>query len=265
VADPNTGVAVYDTYDQGGWLEVGGTSASAPIIASVFALAGPPAAGTYPASYLYQRASSLFDVTSGTDGSCGGSYLCTAKTGYDGPTGLGTPDGTTAFGPGSSAGSGCTARQLLGNPGFEAGVLAPWTSTPGVLTRSSAAVRAHAGSWLAWLDGYGGPHTDRLAQTVTIPAGCQNASFSFWLKITSNDPAGKASDTFRVQVLVPGGAVLATLATYSNQNRSTGYVQHTFSLNPYIGRAITLKFTGTETLTGHDTSFFEDDNALRVS
>ena len=97
VADPNTGVAVYDTYDQGGWLEVGGTSASSPIIASVFALAGPPAADTYPSSYLYQHTSGLFDITSGADGTCSPAYLCTAEAGYDGPTGWGTPDGTAAF------------------------------------------------------------------------------------------------------------------------------------------------------------------------
>jgi subtilase family serine protease len=97
VADPNTGVATYDTYSQGGWLEVGGTSASSPIIASVFALAGTPAAGTYPSSYIYQHTSSLFDVTSGSLGSCSPAYLCTAEVGYDGPTGWGTPDGTAAF------------------------------------------------------------------------------------------------------------------------------------------------------------------------
>jgi subtilase family serine protease len=97
VADPNTGVAVYDTYDQGGWLEVGGTSASSPIIASVYALAGTPASGTYPSSYPYARTGSLFDVTSGADGSCTPAYLCTAQAGYDGPTGWGTPDGVSAF------------------------------------------------------------------------------------------------------------------------------------------------------------------------
>jgi subtilase family serine protease len=96
-ADPATGVAIYDTYDQSGWLEVGGTSVASPIIASVFALAGTPAAGTYPSSYPYAHAGSLFDVTSGANGSCSPAYLCTGETGYDGPTGLGTPDGVTAF------------------------------------------------------------------------------------------------------------------------------------------------------------------------
>ncbi len=98
VANPSTGVSVYDTYGGvGGWLRFGGTSVSAPIIASVYALAGN-ASSINAASSLYSApAGSLFDVTSGSNGSCGGSYLCTGTTGYDGPTGLGTPNGLTAF------------------------------------------------------------------------------------------------------------------------------------------------------------------------
>ena len=78
VADPNTGVAVYDSYSyQGysGWLIFGGTSVAAPIAASVYALAGNTATLTY-GSYPYSHSSSLFDITSGSNGSCGGSYLC---------------------------------------------------------------------------------------------------------------------------------------------------------------------------------------------
>jgi subtilase family serine protease len=97
VADPATGVAVYDTYQASGWDVYGGTSASSPIIASVYALAGTPSSGSNPASFPYAHTSSLNDVTSGSNGSCGGSYLCTAGSGYDGPTGLGTPNGTDAF------------------------------------------------------------------------------------------------------------------------------------------------------------------------
>jgi subtilase family serine protease len=96
-ANPNTGVAIYDTYDQSGWLQVGGTSVSSPIIASVFALAGTPAAGTWPTSYIYAHTSALYDVTSGNNGSCSPAYLCTGEVGYDGPTGWGTPNGLTAF------------------------------------------------------------------------------------------------------------------------------------------------------------------------
>jgi subtilase family serine protease len=97
VADPDTGVAIYDTYSQGGWLEVGGTSVASPIIASVFALAGTPAAGTYPASYIYSHTTDLYDVTTGANGTCTKSIWCTAGPGYDGPTGWGTPNGTGAF------------------------------------------------------------------------------------------------------------------------------------------------------------------------
>jgi subtilase family serine protease len=95
VADPNTGVAVYDGYHKSGWLVFGGTSVASPIVASVYALAGNTASianGSYP----YGQTTALFDIMSGSNGSCG-SYLCTAGTGYDGPTGLGTPHGTAAF------------------------------------------------------------------------------------------------------------------------------------------------------------------------
>lgn len=97
VADPNTGVAVYDSFPfQGasGWLVFGGTSVAAPVIAGVDALIGPAAAANY-GSYPYDHPSWFFDVTSGSNGSCGGSYLCTAVPGYDGPTGIGTPNGAT--------------------------------------------------------------------------------------------------------------------------------------------------------------------------
>jgi len=96
VADPATGVAVYDTFHEPGWLVFGGTSVSAPIIASVYARAGNAGSVNY-GSYPYSHTSSLYDVTSGSNGSCGGSYLCTAKPGYDGPTGLSTPNGLGGF------------------------------------------------------------------------------------------------------------------------------------------------------------------------
>jgi hypothetical protein len=75
---------------------VGGTSLSSPLTASVYALAGNESS-TVDGSYPYAHTSSSHDVTSGSNGSCGGSYLCTGVVGYDGPTGNGTPNGTTAF------------------------------------------------------------------------------------------------------------------------------------------------------------------------
>ena len=96
-ADPNTGAAVYDSVryqGQQGWFQIGGTSLAAPLVASVYALAGNGASIT--SSYPYQHTSALNDVTSGSNGSCG-NYLCAAATGYDGPTGLGSPNGTGGF------------------------------------------------------------------------------------------------------------------------------------------------------------------------
>jgi subtilase family serine protease len=95
VADPDTGVAAYDTYQQAGWLVVGGTSASAPLVAGVVALAGH--AATVTAQHLYAEPGAFFDAVGGSNGSCGGDYLCTGVPGYDAPTGLGSPNGTAPF------------------------------------------------------------------------------------------------------------------------------------------------------------------------
>ncbi len=98
VADPNTGAAVYDSVryqGRSGWFQVGGTSLASPIVAAIYALSGNTSG---IASQLpYQHPSMLHDVTAGSNGSCGGSYLCTAKQGFDGPTGLGSPNGLGAF------------------------------------------------------------------------------------------------------------------------------------------------------------------------
>lgn len=100
-ADPNTGVAVYDSLGYNGkkgWFQVGGTSLSTPLIAGVYALSGNIPAATIGASlpYSFGTVANLNDILTGSNGSCG-TYLCTALSGYDGPTGLGTPKGTTAF------------------------------------------------------------------------------------------------------------------------------------------------------------------------
>ncbi|MEU1600829.1 S53 family peptidase [Streptomyces sp. NPDC005708] len=113
VADPATGVAVYQTYQGSGWAVAGGTSAAAPIIAGVYALAGTPRSDDQPASYLYSHTGGLNDVTTGDNGTCAPSLLCTAATGWDGPTGLGTPDGLAAFAPGN--------KITVTDPGDQAG------------------------------------------------------------------------------------------------------------------------------------------------
>src|SRR6202044_1026115 len=350
-ADPDTGLAVYDTTNgNGGWNEVGGTSASSPMLAAMYALAGN--AGSTPADDIYTHTSDFYDVTSGSDGSCSPAYLCTAETGYDGPTGIGTPDGVaglatggtstgntvTVTNPGSQTGtvgtaaslqitatdsasgqtltysatglpaglsinsstglitgtpttaatnsvtvtakdttgatgsasftwtissgtSGCTAAQLLSNPGFETGSISPWTSSAGVLADTGEGVPAQAGSYLAWLDGYGAAHTDTLAQTVTIPATCVSATFTYWVEV--NSTTTNTANKLVLEVLNSSGTVVQTVPVATAANNGSRYVEYSTSLASYIGQKITVKFVGTE-VSGGNTSFFEDSNALNV-
>jgi subtilase family serine protease len=462
VADPATGVAVYDSYGSGGWTVFGGTSVASPIIGAMYALATSPAANAYPNSYPYADPSGLNDVTTGHTASCSPAYLCTGEVGYDGPTGLGTPNGAGAFGPAStgpsdfsvsvnptnlsvadgsnatatvstavtsgssesvslgasnlpsgvtasfspstinsgssstltftasasaapgnysititgtgstgshtatltlsvtpaavndfslsvspasasvSAGSGttatistavtsgsaqsvslsasglpsgasaafspssvtagasstltistssstaagtytvtvtgagssathttsfsltvtaataCTPAQKIANPGFESGATG-WSETAGVIGQNGPYEPAHSGSWDAWLDGYGTTHTDTVSQSITIPAGCSTYTLSFWLHI---DTAERTTTTAYDKLTVTLGPT--TLATYSNLNTSSGYVQHSFNVSGFAGQTVTLMFKGVED-SSLQTSFVVDDTALNVS
>jgi PKD repeat protein len=154
--------------------------------------------------------------------------------------------------------------QLLVNPSFEGS--SGWTLSSGVLCTNStcSGETAHTGTGFAWLDGYGSTHTDTASQSVTITAGSSSATLSFFLHIdTSETTKTTAYDKLNVQVLNSSGTLLATLATYSNLNAAAGYVQKTFSLTPYIGQKITIKFTGTED-SSLQTSFVLDDVTLNV-
>jgi hypothetical protein len=118
VADPNTGVAVYDTYGGSGWAVYGGTSAASPIVAGIYALTGH---GTDALGLPYSKTGAFFDVTSGTNGSCSGSYLCTAGAGFDGPTGVGTPNGAVLVSGGTGGGGGGGGSAGGGGGGGSAG------------------------------------------------------------------------------------------------------------------------------------------------
>jgi hypothetical protein len=167
----------------------------------------------------------------------------------------------------NTATTGCGSQQLIQNGGFATGKISPWTASSGVLTAASSTHPSYPSTdgYLAWIDGYSGKHTDTLSQTVTIPATCTTATLSFWLYIDSTDPTSKAYDTFTTQVLNSSGTVLATLGTLSNQNESSGYVEYSYSMSQFIGQTVTIEFTGVETYTSGDTSFYEDDNALNAS
>ncbi|MFJ3235617.1 M4 family metallopeptidase [Streptomyces sp. NPDC086787] len=191
-------------------------------------------------------------LISGTPTAAGTSNTTVTVTDSTGATGTASFSWTVNTG----GGGGCTAKQLLGNPGFESGNTT-WTATSGVITNSSSQA-AHGGSYKAWLDGYGSTHTDTLTQSVTIPAGCK-ASLTFYLHI---DTAETTSSTQYDKLTVTAGS--KTLATYSNLNKASGYSLKTFDLSSLAGTTATLKFSGTED-SSLQTSFVVDDTALTTS
>ncbi|HEY3733029.1 MAG TPA: glycoside hydrolase family 9 protein [Streptosporangiaceae bacterium] len=239
--------------------------------AETVALTGPgaPSGATVsfsPASVSSGTSSTMTITTAGTTPA--GSYPITVT----GTAASGTHSTTYTLTVTSGQGGGCTAGQLLGDPGFENGAtITPWTesSTLGFnpITKGTTAEPAHSGSWEAWLNGNGTADTDTVAQPVSIPSGCTSYAFSFWLHVDTTENTTTATpDTLTVQVLSSGGSVLATLATYSNLSHNTGYAQHSFDLSGYAGQSVTLKFTGTETdANGGTTNFVFDDTALQVS
>jgi len=147
---------------------------------------------------------------------------------------------------------------LFTNGGLETSV-SPWTASSGVYCTNStcSGETAHGGTGFAWLDGYGSTHTDTLSQSITIPAGKTSATLSFYLHIDTKETGSTAYDKLTVTA-TPSGGTATTLATYSNVNAAAGYVLKTISLNSFIGKTVTIKFTGTED-SSLATSFVLDD------
>ncbi len=157
---------------------------------------------------------------------------------------------------------GAASQQLIVNGGFESGNTV-WSASSGVIT-SDAGQAAHAGSYKAWLNGYGAAHTDTLYQQVTIPASAAGATLAYWLKVvTEETTTTQAYDTLKVQVRNSGGSVLATLATYSNLNAGAAYVQKSLDLSAYKGQTVRVYFEGVEGST-KATSFLIDDVSLNL-
>jgi hypothetical protein len=256
VADPNTGVAVYDSYGYGGWLVVGGTSASSPIIASTFALAGTPASGSYPASSLYANRGSLYDVTSGSNGSCGGSYLCTGVTGYDGPTGLGTPNGTGAFGSSApvtndfsisarptsvsvaQGAAGTSTIRTAVTAGVSGAVGLAVTGAPSGATASLSPTSVSAGG----------------SSTLTINAGTA-APGPYTLTITGTEVSAVHSATISLTVTAAAGIPGAPVLTATTNNRRG--VQLSWTVPANNGSAISAYRLYRSTSQGSETQLVQ--------
>jgi hypothetical protein len=183
-----------------------------------------------------------------------GSHTLTAKA-FD-AAGNSTASSPVTF----SVANGNTPIERITNGGFESGSTG-WTATSGVVT-NDAGEAAHAGTWKAWLDGYGSTHTDSVYQTVSIPSTATSATLSFWLRVDSDETSTTtAYDTLKVQLRNTSNTVLATLATYSNLDKGSSYVQRSFDVSAYKGQAVRVYFEGVE---GSQvvTSFVVDDVSL---
>ncbi|MGW3587098.1 M28 family peptidase [Streptomyces fungicidicus] len=154
----------------------------------------------------------------------------------------------------SGTGTSCDLTGAVTNGGFENGT-SPWTGTTAAIGAHSGRP-AHGGTRFAWLGGNGTTGTESLSQTVTVPAGCTQASLNYWLYIDTSETGSTAYDRFTVK------AGSTTLATLSNANAGSGYVQRSVSLSAYAGQTVTLTFTATEDYS-LQTSFLLDDVTLQ--
>jgi Zn-dependent metalloprotease len=205
--------------------------------------------------------SSFITVTSGSPGSGSGTvqYSVAANTTTSSRTGSITIAGIT-FNV-TQAGTVGTCTNALTNPGFETGT-PPWTIS-GQVTRSTGTF-PHSGTAYMIINGVNSS-TGTLFQTVTVPSnGCSN--LSFWLNITTSEAAGAAVfDRLFIEVRSTTGTLLATLATFSNQNSGTAGVyvlRGPFNLASFAGQTVRIQFRGTNDVT-LPTSFRVDDVALQ--
>ena len=233
-ADPNTGLAIYDSYSEGGWLEVGGTSLATPLITAMYALAGTPGANDDPASYPYAHTSALNDVTQGSNGSCGGAKVCTAGTGWDGPTGLGTPNGVSALTAGSTTGSVSVA-----NPGNQTSTVGTAVSLPNSASGGTAPYTWSASGLPAGLA------VNATSGTVT---GTPTTAASGSVTITAKDSTGatgSTSFTWTVNGAGGGGGGTVTVTNPGSQYWFTGYAISALKIKATDSKNLGLTFTAT--------------------
>ncbi|GIG59862.1 hypothetical protein Lfu02_42340 [Longispora fulva] len=246
-ATPPTGntVTVTNPGNQSGTV---GTAASLQIQASDSASGQTLtySATGLPAGLSINASTGLISGTPTTSGSSSVTVTAKDTTNASGST-------TFSWAVATSGGT-CTGQKLL-NPGFESGA-ASWTASSGVIDNGTTQP-AHAGSYKAWLNGYGSTHTDTLSQSVAIAAGC-HATLSFYLHIDTAETGTTVYDKLTVQ------AGSTTLATYSNADAAAGYVLRTVDVSSFAGQTVTIKFTGVEDAS-LQTSFVIDDAALTLS
>lgn len=254
VADPATGVWVYDARWSSGWSIYGGTSASAPIIAAVYALNQNPNGTQIAAdSAPYGNPSALFDITAGCNASTCASYLSVAGPGYDGPTGMGVPNGIAAF------------SYLYGVPFSTGGTTSPPitstdTTAPSVASNLGVTFTSSSQATLSWLaatDNVGVDHYDvyvgsNKLDPVSDPnfglTGLRaNTSYSYY--VVAVDAAGNRSVnstkfSFKTPNISAGkGSLTGTLMDSTTGKSITGKVSYRLS-SAASGKSVNTSSSG---------------------
>ena len=294
-ANPNSGLAVYDSYGSSGtsnWFQIGGTSLASPLVAAVYALGNPGVGPAYP----YHHSDSLYDIVSGKNGSCTPTYLCNAGPGYDGPTGLGTPNGTGAFGGAasstastsstSSTSSSSTSTsststsstststtsttvpsgtQVVGNPGFETGSFGPWTPGGGAPTPMVTNTNPHSGAYSALLGTPASPSTQAgdswVSQTITVPSTTRNVNLKFWYWAASMESS--SADWQQAQIRATDGTVLSSV--FKTKSNAKSWKSISKSLNNWRGKTIVIWFNVHQDANAKVTWMYLDDVTATVA
>jgi hypothetical protein len=206
--------------------------------------------------------SSFITITSGASGTGNGSvgYSVAANTLTTSRTGTLTIAGQTFTVTQAGTGGGGCSNAII-NPGFETGTT-PWIISSQV-TRSTGSF-PHSGTAYMIINGVNSS-SGTLYQTVTVPTnGCSN--LNFWLNITTSEAAGASVfDRLFIEVRSTSGTLLATLATFSNQNSGTAGVyvlRGPYNLSSFAGQTVRIQFRGTNDIT-LPTSFRIDDVSVQ--
>ncbi|GAA2066449.1 hypothetical protein GCM10009839_92820 [Catenulispora yoronensis] len=250
VGDPNTGIAIYDTYGQSGWAQYGGTSLSTPIITSIWALAGAAASGDNAVAYPYGNASGFNDVTSGSNGSCG-TVICTAGTGWDGPTGLGTPNGTAGFVKGGSQPPPTNDFSVALSPtsgSVNPGQSASATVSTSVTSGSAVTVQFSAAGLPSGASASFSPTsvTAGNSSTLTVATSSSTPPGTYSVTVTGTAGSTTHSATYSLTVNGSGGGGTVTVANPGNQFGYINLFGATVQLqaSDSKGLPVTFKATG---------------------
>jgi hypothetical protein len=212
-------------------------------------------------SLLGTATAAPYSISWNTTSVANGTYALTTKA-YDAANNVGTSS-TVSVTVSNGTGSCSITEQLLANAGFESGNTG-WTASTGVIDGTTTGSAPRTGTYKALLGGDGTTRTEFAYQQITIPATACSATLSFWALITTAETTTTtAYDRLAIQIRNSSGTVLATLATYSNLNKGTAWVQRTFDLAAYKGQTIRIYFNGTED-SSLRTSFFVDDTAVNI-